>query len=305
MLALYAALVKGFFAEEGLSVQGVPVDTRGAVEQGKTNWLMVKTDKGLTEADFGFLDIDQLHHMAAGKIGHYIVDGMNFGCMEVMVPADSALSTAADLKGKTVEINPWWVAPFRGVQGLTFVNQELKANGVDPAKDVTLKPMPWEALPRISDYVAEGFKSGKFAAVGVTEPQQMMLREKKIARPLFTQTYQAPYNQEYCCLFGIKQEIVDRQPEKAALIVRAFRRAKQWVAQNPSKAVIAAQAAGYYPASLPVEASANAVVAFGFDRQVDLEQMLERSFRERIEAGVIQTSKTPKELVRLHYRRLE
>jgi hypothetical protein len=51
---------------------------------------MVKTDKGLTEADFGFLDIDQLHHMAAGKIGHF-VDGMNFGCMDVMVPVDSPL----------------------------------------------------------------------------------------------------------------------------------------------------------------------------------------------------------------------
>jgi hypothetical protein len=60
MLPLYAALVKGFFAEEGLTVQGLMVDTRGAVEQGKPHFLYVKTDKGLTEADFGFID-DQLH----------------------------------------------------------------------------------------------------------------------------------------------------------------------------------------------------------------------------------------------------
>ncbi len=304
-MAIYGALVKGFFAEEGLSVQGMTVDTRSAVEQGKPHFLWVKTDKGLTEADFGFIDVDQLHNMAAGKIDYYIVEGMNFGCMEVMVPLDSPLKSAADLKGKKIETNPWWVAPFRSPNYLTFVNQELKSYGVDPAKDVTLAPMPWEALPRIADYVAEGFKSGKFDAVGVTEPQPLILRDKKIARPLFTQTYQAPYNQEYCCMFGIKRSIVDTQPDKAALIVRAFRRAKQWVAQNPSKAVIAAQAAGYYPAAAPVEPSANRVVSFGYDRQVDLAQLLERSFQDRINSGAIKTDKTAKELVRLHYRKID
>lgn len=305
MLALHAALVKGFFAEEGLRVQGMMIDLRSAVEQGKTHWLWVKTDKGLTEADFGFLDIDQLHYMAAGKIDYYIVDGMNFGCMEVMVPPDSSMKSAADLKGKKIELNPWWVAPFRSPHGLTFVNEELKASGLDPARDVTLAPMPWEALPRLNDYVAEGFKTGKFDAVGVTEPQPLMLRERNVARPLFTQTYQAPYNQEYCCLFGIKRAIVDSEPDKAALIVRAFRRAKQWVAQDPSKAVIAAQAGGYYPAAAPVQPSANAAVAFGFDRQVDIVQSLERSFKDRIDSGTIQTDKSPKELVRLHYRKIE
>jgi ABC-type nitrate/sulfonate/bicarbonate transport system substrate-binding protein len=95
-------------------------------------------------------------------------------------------------------MNPWWVAPFRTVHGLTFVNEELKTYGLEPTKDVTLAPMPWEALPKLSDYVAEGFRTGKFDAVGVTEPQPRMLREQKLARSVFTQTYQAPYNQECC-----------------------------------------------------------------------------------------------------------
>ena len=302
---MHAALVKGFFAEEGLSVQGMMVDARSAVEQTKPHFLWVKTDKGLSEADFGFLDIDQLHHMAAGKVDYYIVDGGNFGCMEVMVPPDSPMKSAADLKGKKIAMNPWWVAPVRSPHGLTFVNEELKAHGLDPGKDVTLSPMPWEALGTLSDYVADGFRTGKFDAVGVTEPQPLMLRERKLARSLFTQTYQAPYNQEYCCLLGIKKAVVDGQPDKAALIVRAFRRAKQWTAQNPSKAVIASKSAGYYPAAVPTEPSARLVVSFGFDHEVDLAQSLERSFRERIESGAIKTDKTPQELVRLHYRRIE
>jgi len=304
MLALHAALVKGFFAEEGLSVEGKLIDLKTAVEQNRGSWLLYKTDKGFSEADFGFLDIDQLHKMAAGETDYYVVEGMNFGCMEVMVPPDSAMKTAADLKGKRVQLNPWWFAPFRSSTGLTFVNQELRAQGVDP-NDVSFAPIPWEALPKLADYATEGFKAGRFDAVGVTEPDPMMLREKKVARPLFTQTYQAPYNQEYCCLFGIKRSIVDNHPDKAALIVRAFRRAKQWVAQNPAKAVIASQAAGYFPAAVPVEPTANRVVSFGFDRQVDLAQSLERSFQDRIDLGHIKTDKTAKELVRLHYRRIE
>ena len=148
-------------------------------------------------------------------------------------------------------------------------------------------------------------KTGKFDAVVVGEPQNLMLRERKVARALFTQTYQAPYNQEYCCLFGIKRSLVDGQPDRAALIVRAFRRAKQWVAADPRRAVIAAQAAGYYGAALPVQPSANAAASFGFDRDMDLGPMLERAFQERIDAGAIETGKTAKELVRLHYRRLQ
>ncbi|HEY3118414.1 MAG TPA: hypothetical protein VGK54_16845, partial [Chloroflexota bacterium] len=164
MLALHAALVKGFFAEEGLSVQGMMVDVRSAVEQGKSHFLWVKTDQGLTEADFGFLVLDQLHHLAAGKIDYYIVDGMNFGCEEVLVPLDSPIKSAADLKGTTLAIPPNWVAPFLATHGAWTTHQELKAAGLDPDKDVTMAPIPWDALPKVNDYVADGFKTGKFAA---------------------------------------------------------------------------------------------------------------------------------------------
>lgn len=304
MLPLHAALVKGMFAEEGLSVQPVMIDTKAAVEANKP-WMQGKTEKGLVEPDFGFLDIDQLHKMAAGEIDFYIVDGLNFGCMEIMVPPDSPIKSTADLKGKRIEVNPWWFTPFRASDGLQFLNEELKAKGLDPKKDVTLAPIPWDALPRIAEYVNEGFKAGKFDAIGLTEPQPLMLTERKLLRPVISQTYQYPLNQEYCCLFGIKRSLVDSKPDKAAIIVRAFRRAKQWVAQNPPKAVITSQAGGYYPAAMPVEASANRVIAFGYDRQVDLPQMLEKSFQDRIAAGLIKTDKTAKELVRLHYRRIE
>ena len=47
------------------------------------------------------------------------------------------------------------------------------------------------------------------------------------------------------------------------------------------------------------------MISFGFDREVDLAQSLERSFKERIDLGFIKTDKAPQELVRLHYWRIE
>ena len=54
-LGQYAALAKGFFAEEGLRVRGIAaLDNRTAVSEGRSHRLWVKTDAGLSEADFGY-----------------------------------------------------------------------------------------------------------------------------------------------------------------------------------------------------------------------------------------------------------
>jgi hypothetical protein len=44
---------------------------------------------------------------------------------------------------------------------------------------------------------------------------------------------------------------------------------------------------------MPVEPSANRVISFGFDCEVDLAQSLEGSFKERIDTEFIKTDKTP------------
>src|SRR6266849_4772972 len=134
----YAVLVKGFFAEEGLRVRGiVALDNRTAVSEGRSHRLWVKTDAGLTEADFGYFDTDQLHHMVAGTVDYYIVDGNHFGCWSVMVAPDSPIKSVADLKGKTIEIGAYAVEPFL-LHGHMWLHHWLKAPGLDAPRDITL-----------------------------------------------------------------------------------------------------------------------------------------------------------------------
>ena len=136
-------------------------------------------------------------------------------------------------------------------------------------REITLTTLPWEALPSLNDYVAEGFKTGKFDAVAVGEPRPSLLEDKHIARRLVTQN-DTTYNNEFCCLTVIKRAIVDNDPDTAAKIARAFRHAREWAGQHPREAVLAAQAGGYYAAAVPVEASVKAVKSLGFDHQLDV-----------------------------------
>jgi hypothetical protein len=100
-LGQYAVLVKGFFAEEGLRVRGITtLDNRTAVSEGRSHRLWVKTDAGLTEADFGYFDTDQLHHMVAGNVDYYIVDGNHFGCWSVMVAPDAPIQHPCLTRGR-------------------------------------------------------------------------------------------------------------------------------------------------------------------------------------------------------------
>jgi len=156
----------------------------------------------------------------------------------------------------------------------------------------------------LNDYVTEGFKTGKFAAVAVAEPRALILEDKQLARRLVTQD-ETTHNKEYCCLTVIKRAIVENEPDTAAKIARAFRNAREWAGQHPRQAVLAAQAAGYYGTTVPVEPSVKAVeCCLSFDTQLDVAQALEGAFRTRIGSGAIKTDKSPQELVQLYYRKL-
>jgi NitT/TauT family transport system substrate-binding protein len=303
-LGQYAALVKGFFAEEGLRVQGVAaLDNRTAVAEGRSHRLWVKTEAGVSEADIGYFDTDQLHHMVAGKVDYYIVDGNHFGCWSVMVPPDGPVQSVADLKGKAIEIVAYAVEPFL-LHGHMWLHHWLKAPGLNAPRDVTLRTYPWEALSNMNDYVTEGFKTGKFAAVAVGEPRALILEDKQLARRLVTQD-ETTHNKEYCCLTVIKRAIVENEPETAAKIAQAFRQAREWAGQHPRQAVLAAQAAGYYGVTVPVGASVKAVeCCLSFDTQLDVAEALEGAFATRIESGAIKTDKSPQDLARLYYRKL-
>ena len=104
---------------------------------------------------------------------------------------------------------------------------------------------PLGSAPEAQRRPSRGFQDRPMRRRRRNRAQPLMLHERRLARPVLTQTYQAPYNQEHCCFFGIKRALVESHPNRDALILCAFHYARQWTAQNPSKAVVATQTAGY------------------------------------------------------------
>src|SRR5260370_87278 len=113
-------------------------------------------------------------------------------------------------KGQTSETLPFDVETFL-LHGHMWLHHWLKARGLDAPRDITLTTMPWEALPGLNDYVAEGFKTGKFDAVAVGEPRPSLMEDKHVARRLVTHN-DTTYNNEYCCLTVIKPSTLHNAP---------------------------------------------------------------------------------------------
>ncbi|MFD1540737.1 ABC transporter substrate-binding protein [Nonomuraea guangzhouensis] len=148
-VSLYIANAKGFFKEEGLTVQPVVI-TGGAA--------------AIPQVKSGALDISQTNYVSTflavskGEKLKLVADMYQAGpnTFNIMVPKDSPIKTVADLKGKTVLVNN-----LRNVATLAVTTQ-LKVAGLTET-DVKFAEKPF---PQMGD----ALKSGQADACWITEP---------------------------------------------------------------------------------------------------------------------------------------
>jgi NitT/TauT family transport system substrate-binding protein len=136
----------------------------------------------------------------------------------IAVDADGPIKSVKDLKGKTVGVFSL------ATGGIAYYNNLLKANGLDPAKDVELVPLGLGAPP------IEAMKSGKVqallywaAAVAVFENAGLKLRkivgEDWRGYPDFS--------------FSTMQATLDKDPKLAIAIARGVAKATVYALANP------------------------------------------------------------------------
>ncbi|MEV0378900.1 ABC transporter substrate-binding protein [Nonomuraea sp. NPDC050643] len=147
--ALYIANAKGFFKEEGLTVEPVTI-TGGAA--------------ALPQIQSGALDISQTNYVSAflalsqGKQVKIVADMYQAApnTFNIMVPKDSPITKVADLKGKTVLVNN-----LRNIATLA-VTAQLKAAGLTET-DVKFAEKPFPEM-------GNAINSGQADAGWITEP---------------------------------------------------------------------------------------------------------------------------------------
>ncbi|WP_245899121.1 ABC transporter substrate-binding protein [Nonomuraea indica] len=148
-VSLHLALAKGYFAEEGLTVEPVTI-TGGAA--------------ALPQIESGALDISQTNYVSTfmavsrGKKIKLVADMYQAapGAFTIMVPKDSPITTVADLKGRTVLVNN-----LRNIATLAVATR-LRAAGLSET-DVRFAEKPF---PEMGNAIA----AGQADAGWITEP---------------------------------------------------------------------------------------------------------------------------------------
>jgi NitT/TauT family transport system substrate-binding protein len=282
---------KGYFADEGLDVDLLPLDLSSAHDHFLA-W--VKGPNGRVRTDLTVIEHAALADVATGRLDYYVVAGEHSGCHQLVVPARSTARTIADLKGKRI--------------GITTVEDTGPWDYLARQARLPRGALKWEFVPvpnggpEEEKYVREAFAAGRLDGFVTTDPVGEILKMDGVARLLVSNTWTPPLNNWYCCMLGVRRELVDRNPKLPAAMTRAIRRASRFIENEPGSAIDLAIGFGQLPRDTRREMSARLIREYVWATAGRIEDDLERYFGFLIEAGKLPATASPRELVRQVYR---
>jgi NitT/TauT family transport system substrate-binding protein len=243
-VAVYIAKNKGYFQQEGLTVEPVVI-TGGAAAMPQL--LSGALDVTLQNYVSGLVAVSQ------GKKIKLVADASQGApnTFNVMIPKDSPIKTVADLKGKTVAVNT-----LNNI-GTLAVETQLKVAGLTKA-DIKYKEVPFPDMPN-------ALNTGLADAAWMVEPfitsSQTTLGFRKLADTMTGQTENFPISG-----WSVTEEWAQKYPKTLAAFQRAVAKASKDVATDrkelenalPTYTKIDAKTASVItPLTYPTELTAN------------------------------------------------
>ncbi|MDR1362921.1 MAG: ABC transporter substrate-binding protein [Spirochaetaceae bacterium] len=212
---LYIAADKGYYKEEGLDWD---------IIQFSDGEVMNLLTSGSIDAS-STLMIGLIQPLANG-LPVQIPLAMHTGCIKVLVPPESLIKTAADLKGKTIG-----VASPSANPGL-FTKRYLAGKGFkvegENADIEFIYQSPAE-LPLL-------LERGLVDAIGLTDPAAQISQDTKGFRAIIDSGTDDDYKDEFCCVIPVRAATVKEHPEATAKFLRAVQKASMFIQQNPDEA---------------------------------------------------------------------
>ncbi len=222
------ALKQGFFKKYGLNVE--PVNFSGptdallqAIATGQADGGIGMALRWLKPLEQGF-DVD-------------LTVGTHGGCMRLLTPENSGITSVKDLVGKSVAVTDQ-ASPIRN-----FFAIQLAKLGIDPDKQVN-----WLQYP--ADLFGEALRKGEVQALATDDPQGWLLKKQhKLVE--VDNNLNGEYASLTCCVLGLRGSLVRDNPKVAQAITQAIVDAQQWTADHPAET--AKIFAPFVPGSVPVE----------------------------------------------------
>jgi NitT/TauT family transport system substrate-binding protein len=243
-VSLYIAINKGYFKQEGLTVEAVPI-TGGAAAMPQL--LSGALDATLQNYVSGLVAFSQ------GKKIKLVADASQGApnTFNIMVPKDSPIKTVADLKGKTVAVNTL------GNIATLAVETQLKVAGLTKA-DVNYKEVPF---PDMGNALNTGLADAGWMVEPFITTTQTTLGFRKLADTMTGQTENFPISG-----WSVTEEWSQKYPKTLAAFQRAIAKALRDVSTDrkelekalPTYTKIDAKTASVItPLAYPTELTAN------------------------------------------------
>ncbi|MDR0983800.1 MAG: ABC transporter substrate-binding protein [Ruminococcus sp.] len=213
---IYIAYEKGFFADEGFDVNLISTDT--------------ETRKiGLNNGNIPMVNGDfQFFPSIEEGINVKVVDGLHKGCIKFVVLPDSDIKTAEDFKGKKIGIDEVGGTPHQ-VASVWIERAGISAKPED--NEVQFLPFSDGNLE------LEALYSGEIDIAAMWDPLASIAEKAEKVKVVFDLTTDPLFADHYCCFLYASSKVIDENPEKVAALLRAYRKAQDWIAGNPAEAV--------------------------------------------------------------------
>lgn len=213
---IYIAYEKGFFAEEGFDVNLISADAETR-KIGLNNGTIP-----IVNGDFQFFpSIEE-------GVKVKVVDGLHNGCIKFVVPKDSPIQTVEDFKGKKIAIDEVGGTPHQ-VASLWLEKAGISAKPQDG--DVTFLPYSDGNLE------LEAAKSKEVDIAALWDPLGSLAEKSGEYRVVFDLSTDPAFAGKYCCFLYASSKVLDSEPEKISALLSAYRKAQNWIAENPKEAV--------------------------------------------------------------------
>ena len=213
---IYIAYEKGFFKEEGFEVNLISTTT-------ETNKI------GLNNGTIPIVNGDfQFFPSIEEGINVKVVDGLHNGCIKMVVLPDSDIQGVEDLKGKKIGVDEIGGTPHQ------VASVWLEQAGISALQqDGEVEFLPFSD----GNLELEALYSGDIDVAAMWDPLGSVAAKEGKARVLFDLSTDPAFKDKYCCFLYASEKLINEKPDEIAALLRAYRKAQDWIAKNPEEAV--------------------------------------------------------------------
>lgn len=212
---LHIAVEKGFFEAEGIDAENVQIDA-----------AHVQEAVGAGQVDVGFGLIGKFLQPLENGLPIQFTAGIHSGCIKIIAPADSGITSIADLRGKRI-----------GVSGLAgaetiIAKRALAAEGIS----VDEKSPEAEFVVFSKNDLGQALQNGAIDVIAIGDPTASQFEVEYGLTVILDTSATEPYAGEYCCASFVSDRLAEEHPDIAAAFTRAVLKASVWVEEHPQEA---------------------------------------------------------------------